>query len=250
MLTYKRPKELNQTLSVLLKHKIPSLHEIVVVWNDLAENPPQGFVSEHGVSVRYRKSTQNSLNQKLLPDPAYKTQAILLTDDDVYYHPSDLEFVFQTWRKFGRNRLTGALARCATQDKNGKWRYNFCSKKEAEDVYSMIITNLSFAHISFLDYYSSDDPAMVQIRKYVDDRLNCEDIALNFVASMLTCTGPLLVRGREPYFNSEPAQGISRKPGHLEARSKCLNDFTEILGFMSLVNETAHIERGVVVSNV
>jgi hypothetical protein len=30
---------------------------------------------------------------------------------------------------------------------------------------------------------------------YVDDKFNCEDIALNFVASMLTCEGPLLVRG-------------------------------------------------------
>jgi len=250
MLTYKRPKELNATLTVLLTPKIPSLHEIVVVWNNLGETPPENFVSEHGVTVRYRPSPRNSLNEKLWPDPEYRTKAILLSDDDVYYQPSDLEFVFQTWRKFGQNRLTGALARCASLAKNGEWKYGFCSKKEEEDVYSMIITNLAFAHISFLDYYSSDDPSMTTIRKYVDDKLNCEDIALNYVASMLTCSGPLLVRGRQPYFNYEPAQGISRKPGHLEARSKCLNDFTEIFGFMPLVNETGHIERGGIVSNV
>lgn len=249
MLTYKRPKELEQTIKVLLSQKIPSLHEIVVVWNDLETIPPATYVSQHGVTVRYRLSERNSLNQKLLPDPSYKTQAILLTDDDVYYHPSDLEFVFQTWRKFGRNRLVGALPRCAVQ-KGGEWKYDFCSDKEDEDAYSMIITNLAFAHISFLDYYSSNDPGMTKIRQHVDDHLNCEDIALNFAASSLTCSGPLLVRGREPYFNAEPPQGISRKPGHLEARTKCLNEFTNIFGYMPLVNETARIERGVVVTLV
>jgi hypothetical protein len=33
----------------------------------------------------------------------------------------------------------------------------------------------------------------------------------------------------------------------LEARSKCLNDLTQLFGCMPLVNETAHIERGVIV---
>lgn len=250
MLTYKRPVELNKTLTVLTNTSIPSLYEIVVVWNDLTTTPPAGFVSKFGVQVRYRVSEQNSLNQKLLPDPAYKTQAILLTDDDVYYQPADLEFVFQTWRKYGQNRLVGALARCSSKAKDGKWRYNFCSKKEEEDVYSMIITNLSFVHIAFMDYYSSSDPAMVKIRSYVDSKLNCEDIAMNFVTSMLSCSGPLLVKGRDKYFNFEPATGISRKPGHLENRNKCLNDFEGILGFMPLINEAGHIERGVLVSNV
>ncbi|KAK5993091.1 Glucuronyl-galactosyl-proteoglycan 4-alpha-N-acetylglucosaminyltransferase-like protein [Cladobotryum mycophilum] len=228
--TYKRPKELDDTLRVLLTDKIPSLYE-----------------SEHGVPVRYRKSPVNSLNQKLAPDAEFKTKAILLSDDDVYYKPGDLEFVFQTWRKFGQDRLTGALPRCASQDDGGKWNYNFCSKDADQDVYSMIITNLAFSHVSFLDYYSSDDSIMNKVRKYVDDHTNCEDIALNYIASYLTGHGQLLVQGREKYVNFEPAEGISRKPGHLEARSKCLNDFNEIFGCMPLINETAHIERGVIV---
>ncbi|KAH6609146.1 glycosyltransferase family 64 protein [Trichoderma cornu-damae] len=245
--TYKRPKELDDTLRVLLSEKIPSLLEIVVVWNNLDETPPGNFKSEKGVPVRFRVSARNSLNQKLLPDPDFKTKAILLSDDDVYYKPQDLEFAFQTWRKFGQYRLTGALPRCATPDAQGVWGYNFCSKDDKEDVYSMIITNLCFSHMSFLDYYSSNNTVMQKVREYVDDHFNCEDIALNFVTSYLTGTGPLLVNGRDRYVNYEPAQGISKKPGHLEARSKCLNDLTEMFGCMPLVNETAHIERGVIV---
>lgn len=248
MQTYRRPTELAKTLQVLLSEPVPSLLEIVIVWNDLEAVPPKDFTSPHGVKIRYRKSARNSLNEKLLPDPEYQTKAILLSDDDVYYHPSDLEFVFQSWRKFGQDRLTGALARCHRLSSKGTWEYHFCSKSPAAgDSYSMILTNLSFVPISFLDFYSSDHPTMVKIRKYVDDHFNCEDIALNHMASMLTQSGPLLVKGHKNYVNYVPTKGISTKPGHLEARSQCLNDFAEMFACMPLVNETAHVERGVVV---
>jgi hypothetical protein len=153
------------------------------------------------------------LNEKFQADPTYRTRAILLSDDDVYYNPSDLEFVFQTWRKFGQTRLTGALARCASLDSNTKrWNYDFCEHK---DVYSMIITNLAFADISFLDYYFSDEPLMEEVRMYVDDK-----------------------------FNYDPMGGISRRPGHMQTRSQCLNDFTEMFGFMPLIYEQARVDFG------
>ncbi|KAJ3462278.1 hypothetical protein MRS44_007064 [Fusarium solani] len=175
----------------------------------------------------------------------FKTQAILLTDDDVYYRPKDLEFVFQTWRKFGRDRLTGALARCSDINAEGNYNYNFCSRKDRDD-YSMILTNLCFSHISFMDYYWSNDTTMSKIRDYVDEIFNCEDIALNYIQGLLTGQGPLPVNGRERYVNLNPPKGISTKPGHLEARSKCLNDFAKMFKCMPLVDETAHIQRGVI----
>ncbi|KAH7015532.1 glycosyl transferase family 64 domain-containing protein [Ilyonectria destructans] len=247
MQTYQRPKELNDTLHAILSEEIPSLHEIVIVWNDLKATPPDGYTSKHGVPVRFRVSKRNSLNEKLWPDPDYKTQAILLSDDDVYYHPKDLEFVFQSWRKFGQHRLTGALARCSTVDAYGNWAYDFCSSKAEEDIYSMVLTNLCFSHISFLDYYSANETTMNEIRDYVDEGFNCEDIALNYVQSLLTGDGPLLVQGREKYVNFVPSKGISTKKGHLAARSRCLNDFAKIFECMPLIDETAHIQKGVLV---
>lgn len=226
---------------------IPSLLEIVVVWNDLEAKPPSDYTSPLGIPVRFRASTRNSLNEKLLPDSTFRTQAILLSDDDVYYHPQDLEFAFQSWRKFGRNRLTGALARCSRMDKNGNWKYTFCSNDDEDSSYSMIITNLAFSHISFLDYYSSDDEMMNEIREYVDHGFNCEDIAMNYLHLYLTGEGPLLIQGREKYVKYMPSKGISTKKGHLQARSKCLNDFVDIFNTMPLVDEAAYVHRGVVV---
>lgn len=248
MQTYKRPKELNTTLETLLGEVIPSLREVVIVWNDMEATPPPNFQSRHGVPVRFRVSRRNSLNEKLWPDPDYRTQAVLLSDDDVYYHPQDLEFVFQSWRKFGRDRLTGALARCSSVDPHGHLEYNFCSSRRTQDVYQMVLTNLCFAHLSYLEYYSSEDDAtMAAVRDYVDSGFNCEDIALNYVQALLTGHGPLLVKGRDGYVHLDPSEGISNRRGHMEARSRCLNNFADMFGCMPLVDETAHIQRGVVV---
>lgn len=245
--TFDRDRELAETLQSFLESKIPSLLEIVIVWNNIGTTPPNDYASQHGIPVRYRRSNVNSLNEKLWPDPTYLTQAILLSDDDVYYHPEDLEFVFQTWRKFGKARITGALARCATRHSGDMWKYDLCSQKANSDAYSMILTNLAFVHISFMDYYSSNDPAAKSAREYVDRKFNCEDITLNYIASMITGTGPLLVKGHDNYVNMEPRIGISTRPNHLDARTECLHDLAVIFGCMPLVNETAHIEHGVAV---
>ncbi|KID96229.1 exostoses (multiple)-like 3, partial [Metarhizium majus ARSEF 297] len=248
MQTYRRPKELNDTLHALLSEKIPSLTEVVVVWNDVENAPPPNYQSKHGVPVRYRHSKENSLNQKLWPDPAYKTQAIFLSDDDIYYKPKDLEFVFQTWRKFGRHRMTGGFTRCADRDADGGWKYTGCSTEEGQNYYNMILSGLAFTHISFMDYYSSQDEVPKKIRAYVDEHFNCEDIALNFITSLLSGEGPLLVKGKEPYVSFVPKNGISTKPGHGEARTKCVNDYYDMFKCMPLINETARIELGVLIS--
>ncbi|KAI5460785.1 glycosyl transferase family 64 domain-containing protein [Mariannaea sp. PMI_226] len=243
--TYKRPDRLNKTLHLYLDKQIPSLEEIVIIWNDVDETPPEDFVSGYNVPVRYRVSSRNSLNEKLKPDPDFRTKAILLSDDDVHYQPTDLDFVFQTWKRHGMNRLTGAFARCTTKNpKTGQWGYSLCNKDSVS--YSMVLTGLTFVHISFLDYYHSDVPLMAKIREYVDAEFNCEDIAMNFVTSMLTCKGPLQVSGMKRPTNEMPKKGISTKPGHLQSRSKCVNDFVEMFGHMPLLETTEYIARGLI----
>lgn len=214
-----------------------------MLWNNFDDETPAPFQAEGGVDVRYRKPPRDSLNEKLYPDPEYRTTGILLSDDDVYYRPSDLEFVFQTWRKFGKDRLTGALSRCASPRGDGLWEYSKCAWFDGG--YSMVLTNLAFTHVGFLDYYiNTDNAAVASIRSMVDERFNCEDIALNYVASLLTGDGPLLVRGHDQYVNLDPSTGISQQWGHKASRSDCLNDFAEALQCMPLVTEEGRVERG------
>ncbi|KAI6764972.1 hypothetical protein HG531_012071 [Fusarium graminearum] len=218
--TYKRPTQLKKTIQHLVENKVPSLYEIVVVWNEINVEPPSDFMSEHGVLVRYRRSEKNSLNQKFLPDPDYRTQGILLSDDDWNYNTTgDLEYAFQQWRRAGMHRLTGAFARCWTLNEVTETPiYSFNCK--GQDTYSMILTGMAFTHISYLEYYHSEDEIMTSVREFVDESFNCEDIALNFVASMLTCEGPLLVLGKDKLDNQHASSGISSKPGHILRRRK------------------------------
>ncbi|KAK3375559.1 family 64 glycosyltransferase [Lasiosphaeria ovina] len=238
--TYKRPDVLNKTLATFLGRKIPSLHEIVIVWNELDKTPPEGFVSQHGVKVRHRMSERNSLNMPLVADPLYETQAILQHDDN---EPGDLEFVFQAWRQMGRYRVTGALPRCYSRNEQGLLQYGQC--REGSDWYALVLANLAFVHISLMDYYSLDQRIPTLIREHADEVFNCEDLAINYVVSMLTCTGPLHVMGKEHYKNQDPKGGISTTGGHMSKRHNCLNVFEKIVGFLHLVQQMGSIQRGV-----
>jgi len=243
MPTYQRSSVLNTTLTKLLSADIPSLEEIVVVWNEVDMPPPEDSISEHGVRIRYRVSEYNCLNNRFMPDPEYRTQAILQHDDDVWYEPDDLEFAFQTWRQLGRYKITGALPRCYSRNSQGRLQYHQCA--EGQDWYSLVLTNLAFVHISFMDYYSSDAPIPTALRDHVDKVFNCEDIAMNYLASMLTCTGPLHVMGRQRYHNQDPPGGISTLQTHMARRHDCLNVFAQKMGYFPLVQQMGSIQRGV-----
>ncbi|KAF5981683.1 Exostosin-2 [Fusarium coicis] len=182
--TYKRPDQLKVTLEHLTAYKSPSLYEIVVVWNDDTSPPPKDFVGNNSVPVRFRVSKQNSLNQKFLPDTKYMTQGILLSDDDWNFNHTDIDWVFQQWRRSGMNRLTGPFARCWYNNEHDEAMYSLCSGRPMK--YHMALTGLAFTHLSFLEYYWSNDSLMENLRKYVDSKFNCEDIALNYVASLTT----------------------------------------------------------------
>ncbi|WAO91787.1 Glyco-transf-64 domain-containing protein [Fusarium falciforme] len=239
--TYKRPDSLNATLSLVLSEEIPTLHEVVIVWNEVNTTAPADFISDYNVRVRFRVSPRNSLNMKLWADPEIRTQAILLSDDDCHYEPDDMGFIFNYWKEHAQDRIVGAFPRSYTIGEDGQYKYSFA---RGWDRYSMILTGLAFAHISFLDYYSSDDPLMTDIRNLIDEKFNCEDIALNYIVSMLTCNSPLQVVGLKHPINAGGKHGISTKKGHIGKRHSCVNDFANMMGYMPLRNSTHYIHRG------
>ncbi|RSL70896.1 hypothetical protein CEP53_001729 [Fusarium sp. AF-6] len=239
--TYKRPDSLNATLSLVLSEYIPTLHEIVVVWNEVNTTAPTDFISEHNVRVRFRVSPRNSLNMKLWADPEIRTQGILLSDDDCHYEPDDMGFIFNYWKEHAMDRIVGAFPRSYTIGEDGQYKYSFA---RGWDRYSMILTGLAFAHISYLDYYSSDDPLMIDIRDMIDEKFNCEDIALNYMVSMLTCKPPIQVVGLIHPINAGGKHGISTKKGHIGKRHSCVDGFANMMGYMPLKNETFYVHRG------
>ncbi|KAH9223136.1 glycosyl transferase family 64 domain-containing protein [Leptodontidium sp. 2 PMI_412] len=244
--TYKRPKELNKTISVLLSAPIPSLHELVIIQNDLNATLPEDYVSPLGVPVRYVMSEVNSMNNRLTPDPLIQTQAIFSSDDDVYFQPSDLEWGFHTWRNFGRDRIVGAHGRCVGINEAGEtWYKSKCSTDGGEEsYYQMVLVGLAFIHIKFMGFYASAHPLAVQVRDLVDETFNCDDLAMNYVVSMLTCQGPLLLRGQKPWMDQGSPEGISHKSDHQKKRDYCLRRMEDWMSGSPLVNVTGHMRKG------
>jgi len=74
------------------------------------------------------------------------------------------------------------------------FRYNGWWKVWWEGEYSLVLTKAAFLHRSFLTAYTELMPGT--IRAYVDENRNCEDIAMQFLATNMTGKPPIFVRGR------------------------------------------------------
>lgn len=67
---------------------------------------------------------------------------------------------------------------------------------------------------------------------------------MNYIMSMLTCQGPLQLRGQKPWHDLGSPDGISHKSDHQQKRDRCLRSFEDWMGGSPLVNVTGHMRRG------
>lgn len=86
ILTYQRETALINRVEAYLK--LPYLHSIIVIWNEVNTRPSSQFETKfyfYLASKRLRviQSTKNSLNNRFLPYSILQTDAVLSLDDDV-----------------------------------------------------------------------------------------------------------------------------------------------------------------------
>jgi hypothetical protein len=107
-----------------------------------------------------------------------RTQAGLWIDDDLQFHPDDIELGFRSYRQFGsaRHQIAGYSGRLAypSAKKEGTWIYD-----NHAALYSMILTNAAWLDKTMLDWFWSDDQRIHDSIVYVDKHMNCEDILMN-----------------------------------------------------------------------
>ena len=75
-----------------------------------------------------------------------------------------------------------------------------------------------------------------QIREKVDEYMNCEDIAMNFLVSHLTRKPPLKVTSRWTFRCLQCPISLSEDDSHFEERHRCINFFTSLYGYNPLLN--------------
>ncbi|XP_049801082.1 exostosin-3-like isoform X1 [Schistocerca nitens] len=229
MLTYEKEQVLLDSVSRL--YGLPYLHKVVVVWN--SPKPPLEDMRwpDIGVPVHVVKASRNSLNNRFLPYDAIETEAVLSLDDDSKLRHDEIVFGFRVWRE-QRDRIVGFPSRYHAWDqRHSAWVYNPYPSCEI----SMVLTGAAFFHKYYSYLYTYWLPQA--IRDKVDEYMNCEDIAMNFLVSHITRKPPVKV-GYRWEIGSCPKciDSLSKTSSHYRERSKCINFFTEVFGYMPLVS--------------
>jgi len=227
MLTYEREQVLINSLARL--YGLPYLNKVLVVWN--SPQPPSSDLQwpDIGVPIHVVKTEKNSLNNRFLPYEAIETEAVLSVDDDAHLRHDEIIFGFRVWRE-NRDRLVGFPGRYHAWDQqHSAWNYNSNYSCEL----SMVLTGAAFYHKYYSYVYSfimSPD-----IRDIVDNFVNCEDLAMNFLIAHITRKPPVKVTSRWTFRCPGCPSTLSEDDSHFQERHKCMNLFSQVYGYMPLL---------------
>lgn len=227
MLTYEREAVLIDSLQRL--HSLPHLNKVIVVWNSLKPPSPELRWPDIGVPIEVVRAKKNSLNNRFLPFSSIETEAVLSVDDDTHLRHDEIVFGFRVWRE-ARDRIVGFPGRYHAWDVGHKsWYYNSNYSCEL----SMVLMGAAFFHKYYSYVYTYVMPQA--IRDKVDEYMNCEDIAMNFLVSHITRKPPLKVTSRWTFRCPGCTVSLSEDNSHFQERHTCLNFFVKVYGYMPLL---------------
>lgn len=139
-------------------------------------------------------------------------------------------YSYEVWREFP-DRIVGFPSRLHIwENMTSHWRY----ESEWTNQISMVLTGAAFHHKYWSHMYTYRMPDV--IKDIVDGRMNCEDIAMNFLVANVTRKPPIKVTPRKKFKCPECANNemLSADLNHMRERSRCIDEFTHIYGRMPL----------------
>lgn len=230
ILTFDRLESLYQVIYSVAK--VPSLAKVVVVWNNQKRSPPpMASWPDIGKPLKVIKTKKNKMSNRFFPHDEIHTECILALDDDIVMLTADeLEFAYEVWREFP-DRLVGFPSRVHLWDNTtNKWKY----ESEWTNDISMVLTGAAFYHKYFSYLYTHSMPK--ELKLWVDEHMNCEDIAMNFLMSNVTGKAAIKVTPRKKFKCPEctNTEMLSSDVSHMVERSDCINQFTRIYQSMPL----------------
>ncbi|ESO00244.1 hypothetical protein HELRODRAFT_83262 [Helobdella robusta] len=227
ILTYERETVL---LAAVAKFKnLPYLNKVIIVWNN--NKPPSRDLKwpDIGVKIEVMRTVHNSLNNRFLPYSSIVTEAVLSIDDDVHLRHDEIVFAFRVWRQ-NRDQLVGFPGRYVSYYKDiNKFMYNSNYTCEM----SMVLTGAAFIHKFYMYIYSNIMSPI--IRDKVDEFLNCEDIAMNFLVSHITRKPPIKVTSRWTFKCLDCPNTLYADESHFAERHQCIQFFTKVYGYLPLL---------------
>jgi len=237
ILSYDRIQSLYQIIRQI--SEVYSLSRIVVVWNhETKPPPPPEQWPKLNKQLKVVQTSGNRLSNRFYPYPEIETECVLSIDDDITMLTRDeIEFGFQVWREFP-DRIVGFPSRTHYwSNRSRAWHY----ESEWKNEHSIILTGAAFYNKYWhYVYTASPDPRQASIRTWVDENMNCEDIAFNFMVANSTNLPPVKIGPRKKFRCATPScenvSMLSQDSGHLARRSQCVEMFSRLYGGMPLKN--------------
>lgn len=238
--TYERPDLLRR--AVAHYSECPGVDMIRVVWSEqipvpTMEDAPDAFGARPEM-VRFDVHNTTSINNRFAPLDGLRTDAVFNVDDDMVIPCGALKDGFVAWKR-NPSTLVGFFPRAhARLGEACEYDYVWLEPKVWwGGVYSIVLTKAAFVHARFFDLYTHEMPA--EVRAYVDENHNCEDIAMQFLVSNATGLAPVYVRAPLWFYVSTKFDGVGRagisgKKGHHRQRGQCITDFAAMYGGLPL----------------
>ncbi|XP_015584930.1 exostosin-2 [Cephus cinctus] len=230
ILTYDRVELLFLLINKIVK--VPSLSKLLVVWNNQHKDPPHpGRWPKINKPLKVIQTKENKLSNRFYPYDEIETEAILSIDDDIIMLTADeVEFAYEVWREFP-DRIVGFPSRTHMWDnRTSCWKY----ESEWTNHISMVLTGAAFYHKYWSYMYTTAMPG--DIKEWVDEHMNCEDIAMNFLVANWTGKAPIKVTPKKKFRCPEctNTEMLSADLTHMVERTQCINRFSNIYGSMPL----------------
>ncbi|KAG7202832.1 hypothetical protein KM043_009985 [Ampulex compressa] len=230
ILTYDRLELLFLLINKLVK--VPSLSKVLVIWNNQHKDPPHSSRwPKLSKPLKVIQTKENKLSNRFYPYDEIETEAVLSIDDDIIMLTADeVEFAYEVWREFP-DRIVGFPSRIHMWDNvTNCWKY----ESEWTNSISMVLTGAAFHHKYWSYMYTTAMPG--DIKEWVDEHMNCEDIAMNFLVANVTGKAPIKVTPKKKFRCPEctNTEMLSADLTHMVERTQCINKFSSIYGSMPL----------------
>ena len=242
--TFSRPLEMIQRVIDSVQH-IEAIKEIRIKNSNPGRTiDGKFFVSGIPLSVDSYKDT--SLNNRF-DISKIQTEGVFYLDDDIILEREDIQYMLNMWSEH-KTKLVGPFTRTHVND-----TYTFNTRK----AYSIMLTKALVISIDYV--YKYDCLLHPQLKNYVTQQVNCEDILMNYLVASMTGEGPLFVAAR-PAVDLGRKTGLSVKDGSpstafKDARSVCMVYFSKLFGgnplrYSHVYLKRNHYEKTIILSEV
>jgi hypothetical protein len=173
------------------------------------------------------------MNWRYKVPPESKEKVYFSIDDDITVDCEELMKGFKVWQSHAVGSIGPIVSygpRFYEYTLKGGFAYG---RGKEKDWFSIALVGLAFVSRHFMDLYYVEQWEAVQMRKYVVEKNNCDDIGLNWLVQYYYPELlPVIVEGN--LMNISPPVAQATSATHYPYRSSCIKRFTEIFGVNAL----------------